>query len=187
MGYALAWAARKRGAEVILVSGPTALHAPRGVELIPVSSAREMRDAVMERFVRATVVIKAAAVADYRPAECADAKIKKQEGQLVLTLERNPDIIAEIGRRKEHRILVGFAMESHDLIENARKKLAEKNMDFIVANDLSQAGAGFQHDTNIIKIIHRDGAMEDHPLMDKSEAADVILDRVKDIMARRRN
>jgi phosphopantothenoylcysteine decarboxylase / phosphopantothenate---cysteine ligase len=186
MGYALAWAARKRGAAVILISGPSALPVPRGVEGIFVSSACEMRDAVMERLERATVVIKAAAVADYRPAACAEEKIKKRDGRLSISLERNPDIIAEIGSQKGQRILVGFAMESHDLIENARTKLIEKNMDFIVANDLRQAGAGFQHDTNIIKILHRDGVIEDHPLMDKSDAADIILNRVKEILARRR-
>lgn len=187
MGYALAWAARKRGAHVILVSGPSALPVPRGVERIPVASACEMRDAVMASLERATVIIKAAAVADYRPAECAEGKIKKREGQLVVALERNPDIIAEIGRQKKHRVLVGFAMESHDLIENARAKLVEKNMDFIVANDLRQEGAGFQHDTNVVKILHRDGTVEDHPLMDKSDAADIILDRVKEILARRKD
>jgi len=186
MGYALARAAQRRGANVILVSGPASLPVPPDVEFVSVSSACQMRDAVMKRLERATVIIKAAAVADYRPVERSEAKIKKREGTLTLVLERNPDIIAEIGRQKGQRILVGFAMESHSLIENARAKLAEKNMDFIVANDLSQPGAGFQHDTNIIKILHRDGTIEEYPCMEKSAVADIILDRVKDALARRR-
>ena len=182
MGYALAQSALKRGARVVLISGPSALPVPRGVEFIAVSSAIEMRDAVMAYVENATVIIKAAAVADYRPALRSEQKIKKKEGPLLIALERNPDIIGEIGKLKGDRILVGFAMESHNLVENARNKLVEKNMDFIVANDLNQAGAGFQHDTNIVKILYRDGTVEDYPLMGKSAVADLVLDIVKGII-----
>jgi phosphopantothenoylcysteine decarboxylase/phosphopantothenate--cysteine ligase len=183
MGYALAVVARRRGAAVTLISGPTALPAPRGVEFIRVKTALEMRDAVMARLGEATVVIKAAAVSDYRPEVCQATKIKKKEGPLTVRLERNPDIISEIGRAKGSRIVVGFSMESDHLIENARTKLMEKGMDFIVANDLTEPGAGFRADTNIIRIMDREGAVETFPLMDKREVAGVILDRVKKIRA----
>jgi phosphopantothenoylcysteine decarboxylase/phosphopantothenate--cysteine ligase len=143
-----------------------------------------MRDAVLGRLEEATVVVKAAAVADYRPAVCADQKIKNQPGDLRLCLERNPDIIAEIGRKKGGRILVGFAMESENLLENARRKMRAKKMDLIVANDLTEAGAGFQGDTNVIRILSPDSRVEALPLMDKREAADRILDRIRDLRAR---
>ncbi len=181
MGYALAVIARRRGAAVTLISGPTALSVPRGIEFIPVKTALEMRDAVMARLEEATVVIKAAAVSDYRPEVRQAIKIKKKEGPLTVRLERNPDIISEIGQAKGSRIVVGFSMESDHLIENARTKLMEKGMDFIVANDLTEPGAGFRTDTNIIRIMDREGAVETFPLMDKQEVAGVILDRVKKI------
>ena len=179
MGYALAIAGKRRGAGVTLISGPTSLPVPRGITFIPVSSAVEMRDAVMEHLETATVVIKAAAVADYRPSVRSDSKIKKQDGELVIRLERNPDIIAEIGKKKGNRILIGFAVETENLIENARAKLVDKNMDIIVANDVTKEGAGFGYDTNIIKIMGIDGETEDMPLMSKMDAADRILDRIK--------
>jgi phosphopantothenoylcysteine decarboxylase/phosphopantothenate--cysteine ligase len=179
MGYALAIAGKRRGAGVTLISGPTSLPVPRGITFIPVSSAVEMRDAVMDHLEAATVVIKAAAVADYRPSVRSDSKIKKQDGELVIRLERNPDIIAEIGKRKGNRILIGFAVETENLIENARAKLVDKNMDIIVANDVTKEGAGFGYDTNIIKIMGIDGETEDMPLMSKMDAADRILDRIK--------
>jgi len=179
MGYALAVMARRRGAKVILISGPTDLPAPCGVETIPVRSAVEMRNAVMKKMKKSTIIIKAAAVADYRPAGISASKIKKKEGPLTLTLERNPDIIAEAGRIKGKRVLVGFAMETENLVENATGKLRSKNMDLIVGNDLSSPDAGFRADTNIVKIIDRSGRVESLPLMDKAEVADRILDRVK--------
>jgi len=181
MGYALAMTARRRGAIVTLVSGPTALAVPQGVEFVPVMTAVEMRDAVLDRLEETTVVIKAAAVADYRPAVCEPEKIKKKEGPLTVCMERNPDIISEIARRKGDRILVGFAMESEHLIEHARSKLIEKGMDFIVANDVTEPGAGFRGDTNVVRILDREGGVEAFPLMDKRDVADVILDRVKKI------
>jgi len=185
MGYALAARARRRGASVILVSGPTALPVPEGVVFAPVSSAVEMRDAVMRNLKQATIVIKSAAVADYRPSVCAGEKIKKKNGLLSLQLERNPDIIAEIGKKKKNRILIGFAMESEALVENAKAKLLAKNMDLIVANDLKQEGAGFRSDTNIVKILDREGGMEELPLTEKADVADRILDRAKAMIARR--
>jgi phosphopantothenoylcysteine decarboxylase/phosphopantothenate--cysteine ligase len=183
MGYALAIAARRRGGRVVLISGPSALPAPRGVTFVSVSSAVEMREAVMAHLEASTIVIKAAAVADYRPATRLASKMKKQPGPLTLSLERNPDIIAEIGKKKGKRILVGFAVETENLIENARAKLIGKNMDLIVANDVTQVGAGFGYDTNIIKILDRNGGQVELPMMDKIAAADRILDRVKDIIA----
>lgn len=178
MGYALAVAAKRRGAKVTLISGPTALPKPCGIDVVPVRSAVEMRDAVVSRLREATVIIKAAAVADYRPARLSTSKIKKTKGPLVLELERNPDIISEVGRIKGKKILVGFAMETENLVENARAKLKDKNMDIIVANDLSSPGAGFQADTNIVKIIDRRGKVESVPLMDKRDVSNRILDRV---------
>ena len=178
MGYALAVMAKRRGAEVTLVSGPSALPFPGGVRCIGVSTATEMRDAVLDNYEQATVVIKAAAVADYRPSVRAENKIKKHDDTLLLTLERNPDIIAELGKKKGNRMLIGFAMESENLLENAVGKMMRKNMDFIVANLVTKEGAGFQYDTNIVTIISRDGAIEELPLMDKMQVADKILDKI---------
>lgn len=179
MGYALARTAQRRGANVTLISGPSALSPPRGVNYVGVSTACEMLDAVLEHYQQATVIIKAAAVADYRPTERAPAKIKKGEERRQLTLERNPDIIAELGQRKGNRILIGFAMETEDLVENALIKMEAKNMDYIVANLLAQPGAGFQCDTNIVTVIGRDGIKEELPLMSKMQVADRILDKIR--------
>jgi len=184
MGYALAVAARRRGAEVTLISGPVALPPPPGVVFVPAKTALQMRDAVLAGLSTATVVIKAAAVADYRPAVCEESKIKKQEGRMTLLLERNPDIISEITRQKGTRIIVGFSMESDHLLEHARKKLFDKGMDFIVANDVTEAGAGFGGDTNIVRILDREGGTEEFPILSKLEVADVILDRVKKMRER---
>jgi len=135
----------------------------------------------MQHFPVATIIIKSAAVADFRPSTQSAEKIKKKGRVLTVTLERNPDILAEIGQRKGGRILIGFAMESEDLVENARAKLTTKNLDLIVANDLKQPGAGFQADTNIVKILDREGGIEALPLMDKMEVAGRILDRAKQL------
>jgi phosphopantothenoylcysteine decarboxylase / phosphopantothenate---cysteine ligase len=186
MGYAIALQAYRRGARVTLVSGPTALPPPPGVEVVNVESAVEMRDAVLSRLAGVTAVVKAAAVADYRPAAREEQKIKKKGGALTLELERNPDIIREIGRKKGKRVVVGFAMESENLLENAKAKMVEKNMDLIVANDLCEEGAGFQCDTNIVRILDRKGNVEALPLMEKVEAAGRILDRVRDLLAERK-
>ena len=180
MGYALAVMAKRRGAAVTLVSGPSSLPPPRGVDFIGVADACEMREAVMGNYQQATVIIKAAAVADYRPAERAATKIKKGPEKLTLNLERNPDIIAELGEKKGKRLLIGFAMESENLLKNAAGKLRAKKMDYIVANLLTQAGAGFQSDTNVVTIIGRDGTREELPLLGKLQVADRILDKIRD-------
>jgi len=181
MGYAIAKRAWRRGATVVLVSGPTCLDAPWGVETVNVESAEQMREAVFSRVDASTIIIKAAAVADYRPANRSSIKIKKSDVPLTLELARNPDILGELGRVKGNRVLVGFAAETGSLLENAAKKLAEKNLDLVVANDVSQAGAGFNVDTNIARLLYRDGRREDLPLMGKVELADIILDRVMDL------
>jgi phosphopantothenoylcysteine decarboxylase/phosphopantothenate--cysteine ligase len=183
MGYALARAAYRRGAQVTLVSGPTCLADPHGVETVRVETALEMRDAVLARAGESTIIIKAAAVADYRPQRRAVQKIKKTAGRMVLELQQNPDILAELGSKKNRFLLVGFAAESGELLHNAAKKLAEKNLDLIVANDISCEGAGFNVDTNIVKLLFRDGRVEELPLMGKDELADVILDRVAALRA----
>ena len=185
MGYALAITAKRRGAQVTLISGPTTLPTPRDMTFISVASAVDMRDAVMDHFDSSTVVIKAAAVADYRPSSRSARKIKKGGNGLDLKLERNPDIILEVGRKKGNRILVGFAVETENIVENARNKLKKKNMDIIVANDVTKEGAGFGYDTNIIKIISADGKIENVPLMGKMDVADRILDKVKKIITSR--
>ncbi len=184
MGYAIARAARRRGAEVVLVAGPTCLDDPWGIETVHVCSAADMRDAVMERVAASTVIVKAAAVADYRPRSRAAGKIKKSADALVLELEKNPDILAEVGGVKGDRVLVGFAAETGELVENARKKLTGKNLDLVVANDIGQPGAGFHVDTNIAKLLYRDGRVEELPLMGKDEMAKIILDRVAELRKR---
>ena len=180
MGYAIAEAASSRGADVILISGPTALSQPAGVKLVSVETALQMHSEVIKNASQSDAVIMAAAVADYRPRDVSSQKIKKDHGEITLTLERNPDILAELGRRKSPgQVLVGFSMETESLIDNARKKLREKSLDFIIANDVSQAGAGFGTDTNIVLIIDSSGGEKSFPLMSKRDVADIILDEVK--------
>jgi len=180
MGYCIARAASERGARVILVSGPTNLAPPRGVEFIPVTTALEMHDAVLERFDEATVVIKAAAVADYRPAAPSSAKLKKRDGGgTTIELVENPDILALLGGRKRGQRLIGFAAETGDLIENARQKLEAKNLDMIVANDVTQEGAGFDVDTNVVRLLYRDGRVESLERMSKEAIAHQLLDRLE--------
>ena len=178
MGFALARVARRRGAAVTLVSGPTSLEAPRGVTLRLAERAEEMYRAVMEHYAAATIVLMAAAVADYRARQVAKEKVKKGRGPLTLELERNVDIACELGKAKGGRVLVGFATETEDVVGNARRKLSEKNLDLIVANDVTQEGAGFAGDTNIVTLIDRAGNVEPLPLMTKEDVAGVILDRV---------
>jgi len=182
MGYALARAARRRGASVVLVSGPSGLKPPQGVTVIGVRSAEDMKTAVLEGLDGCDAVIKAAAVADYRPRDQAEQKIKKGEGERVLELVRTPDILAELGceRGEGACVLVGFAAETESLLENARDKLQRKNVDMIVANDVSRSDAGFDAETNLVKILHRDGRVEELPLMSKDDVADRILDRIRD-------
>lgn len=182
MGYAIAVMARRRGGDVTLVSGPTLMVPPQGVRFVPIESALQMHQAVMENFDEVDVVVKAAAVSDYRPARFSPSKIKKEKDALCVDLKKNPDIIAEIGKAKGNKIVVGFAMETDDLIENAKKKMTEKCMDLIVANDLSEPGSGFKHDTNIVTLIDRSGAVERLPLMGKGDVADAILDRISALL-----
>jgi phosphopantothenoylcysteine decarboxylase/phosphopantothenate--cysteine ligase len=184
MGYALARTARRRGADVVLVSGPGSEKPPQGVSLVRVSTAEEMRQAVLSCYDSCRVVIKAAAVSDYRPREAAARKIKKGVGPKLLELVENPDILGELGRLKKGSdcILVGFAAETNDLLANAEDKLRKKNLDMIVANDVSRTDAGFETDTNQVKLLYRDGRIEDLPLMTKDELADRILDRVKALL-----
>jgi len=178
MGYALARAARERGARVVLISGPTFLDPPGGVDFVSVSTARQMYDAVMARVDEADIVIKAAAVSDYRPEKDLEHKLKKG-GDLELKMVRNPDILKEIGAMKGKRFLVGFAAETEELLANASKKMAEKNLDLIVANDLSREGAGFGLETNIAQLLYKSGEMEEISLMSKYRMAHCLLDRIK--------
>ena len=178
MGFALARAARRRGAEVTLISGPTALPVPSQMRSIAVRSAAQMREAVLNHLESASILIMAAAVSDYRPKQKAPEKIKKSKLETVLELELNPDILAEAGKKKNSRIMVGFAAETENLLQNTREKLEEKNLDLIVANDVTLPGAGFKADTNIVKIMDRSGKVEELPLMTKEDLADRILDRI---------
>lgn len=178
MGFAVAEAAAQRGADVVLVAGPVGLETPAGVRRVDVLTAQEMHDAVLAEYATADAVIKAAAVADYRPKERAGQKIKKKDGSLLLELVRNPDILKELGEKKQQQVLVGFAAETERVIEYAAGKLEKKNLDFIVANDVSRKDAGFSADTNCVTILGRDGTHTEHPLMSKRALADIILDRV---------
>lgn len=179
MGYSIAEDAVKRGAEVILVSGPTHLECPAGVKRVDVKSARQMYDAVHEHFEWADAVIKTAAVADYRPEQESNHKIKKNGNTLMLNLVPNPDILKSLGEKKTHQVLVGFAAETENIIDYAKAKIEKKHLDFIVANNIAQAGAGFKGDTNIATIIKANGEMTTCPQMTKSELGDIILDQVK--------
>lgn len=178
MGYAIAEAAAAKGAEVVLVSGPTNLAEPADVRVVKISTAREMQQAVEAEFATTDAVIMSAAVADYRPETVADNKIKKSDDALELKLVRNPDILLGLGAKKAQQILVGFAAETTNVDEYARRKLTKKNLDYIVANDVSQADAGFGVATNRVKIFTRDGAVTAYPLMSKRELADIIIARV---------
>ena len=184
MGYAIAEAARDRGAQVVLVSGPVNLEKPAGMEIVDIESSASLCEAVLERGDWADVVIQAAAPADFRPARAADQKIKKTGAGMTLELENTTDIAAELGRRKrEGQILVAFAAETSDMLDNARGKLARKNADMVVANDVSRSDAGFSVDTNAVTLITRQD-MRELPLQSKRAAADGILDRVAELMGR---
>ena len=182
MGYAIVEAAARRGARVTLVSGPVALERPRGVETVPVTSTLDLYREVTERAKSADLVIQAAAPADFRPLEAARHKIKKTGEGMTLQLTPNPDVAAQLGRDKhEGQVLVAFAAETDDLIANARKKLDKKNADMVVANDVTQPGAGFAGDTNRVTLVTRSDARE-LPLMSKRDVADAILDRALELM-----
>jgi phosphopantothenoylcysteine decarboxylase/phosphopantothenate--cysteine ligase len=181
MGYALAEAAHRRGAHVVLVSGPTELKIPEGVDWVPVRATEQMHRTVLERAREANVAIMAAAVSDYRPTTAQDTKIKRGEGRFTLELEPTPDILAELGREKGNRVLVGFAAETDQVADNARGKLSRKGADMIVANDVTQEGAGFDTDTNIVTLYLRDGREIPLPKMSKLDVANRILDQVLEI------
>ena len=181
MGYALAEAATRRGARVILVSGPTELKVPDGVDWIPVRTTTQMHDAVLARAAECSIVIMAAAVSDYRPAATHDKKIKRGEGTLTLQLEPTADILAELGQTKKNQVLVGFAAETDSVAEHARGKLERKFADMIVANDVTQEGAGFDTDTNIVTLFCRDGREIALPKLSKFDVANRIFDRVLEI------
>jgi len=187
MGYALAQMARRRGAEVILISGPVPLPLPRrDIKFVSVRSAEEMEKAVFANLKGSSVVIMAAAVSDYRPKAISERKIKKGDSDTSLALERTDDILRKLGKRKGNRILVGFAAETEDLIANAQKKLKGKNLDLIVANDVTKPGAGFASDTNQVKILYPSGKVKDHPLMSKAEVSRFILDDVLSLLRRKK-
>lgn len=176
MGYAVAEAAARRGATVVLISGPTSLETPKGVERLNVRSTEDMRRAVQDEFASCTIAVFAAAVADFRAAEKSSQKIKRGKEAVTLRLEPNPDILAAMAKDKGERLVIGFAAETEQVAENARKKLTQKNADMIVANDVSAEGAGFDVDTNIVTLFSRDGRDLPLPKLSKSEVAQRILD-----------
>ena len=178
MGYAVAQAAARRGAKVILVSGPTALETPAGVRRVDVRTAEQMHEAVTMDFAACSIGIFAAAVADYRPAEKHTEKLKKTGDRLTVQLEPTVDILQEIARAKGDKFIVGFAAETTDVGQNARKKLTAKNLDLVVANDVTAEGAGFDHDTNVVSLFYRDGREVALPKMSKAEVAQRILDEI---------
>jgi phosphopantothenoylcysteine decarboxylase/phosphopantothenate--cysteine ligase len=183
MGYSIAKQAIERGANVTLISGPTNITPPANLsKFISIESAEEMYNALKENLDENQVIIKSAAVADYKPKNYSDKKIKKSDDDLSIKLDRTKDIAYEIGKIKNNKILVGFAAETNDLLENAKSKIVKKNLDFIVANDLTQEGAGFGVDTNIVKIIDKEGQINEYPKLKKEEVADIILDKIKALL-----
>jgi phosphopantothenoylcysteine decarboxylase/phosphopantothenate--cysteine ligase len=178
MGYAIARAAEHRGAKVVLITGPTGLDAPANVEVIRVQSAAEMARAVFDNLPKAEIVIKAAAVADYRPSTAAENKIKKESQEMSLLLTRTQDILKQVGQQKKDRFIVGFAAETESLDRHATQKLAEKNLDIIAGNLINAPGSGFQTDTNQVTLYYRDGTQEQLAVMDKQDLAHVLIDRI---------
>ncbi len=180
MGYAVAQAASERGADVVLVSGPSSLTPPANVEVINVETTREMMNAVLAKYAEMDIVIKAAAVADYCPHEVAEQKIKKAtDDALTIVLDKNPDILKKLGELKTRQFLVGFAAETQNLLVNATEKIKKKNLDMIVANDVTIAGAGFNYDTNVVKFLFPNGEVKSLDKMSKLEVAQALLNEVK--------
>lgn len=183
MGYALAKQAVNRGAQVTLISGPTNIEIPKGIKkIVEIESAKEMYESVMQNLNENDIIIGSAAVADYKPRHSSDKKIKKSDDDLVIQLSRNEDILKEVGKVKGNKILVGFAAETNDLMQNSLAKIKNKNLDFIVANDLTKDGAGFGVDTNIVNIIDKNSKIRECPKMTKEEVSDVILDEIKSLL-----
>jgi phosphopantothenoylcysteine decarboxylase / phosphopantothenate---cysteine ligase len=181
MGYSIAQAAARRGASVILISGPTRLDPPQGAQFISVRSTEQMHRAVLERFPRSTALIMAAAVADYRPVAPQLKKIKRADGRLSLELESTPDILADVARGRRDQTIIGFAAETENVAAHARAKLETKHADLIVANDVTADGAGFDHDTNVITLYFRDGSEKAFPRVPKLDAAQRILDALREL------
>ncbi len=179
MGYAIAEEAIAAGAKVILVSGPVSLTPPRGAEVIKVESAEDMYQAVIGRFSEADAVVKSAAVADYRPKDYSDQKIKKQPGEQVIELERTKDILLQLGKIKDNQLLIGFAAETNNVAEYAQKKLESKNADMIVANNIGEEGAGFDIDTNIVSFYKKSGEITNWPILSKKEVARKIIEEIQ--------
>ncbi|MCY7836263.1 bifunctional phosphopantothenoylcysteine decarboxylase/phosphopantothenate--cysteine ligase CoaBC [Bacillus haynesii] len=184
MGYAFAEEAARMGARVTLIAGPTALDDPAGVDVIHVQSAEDMYQAALSVFDESDIVIKTAAVADYRPKHVHDQKMKKKDGGLVIELERTKDILKALGERKTKQILVGFAAETQHVEDYAKQKLETKNLDMIVANNITAEGAGFGTETNIVTVFHRDGKKTAHPLMSKREVAAEVLKEAAELAGR---
>ena len=183
MGYSIAKEAIERGADVTLITGPTNLTPPQNLKkLVKIESAKDMYEAVLENLDENDVVIKSASVEYYKPKKYSNKKIKKSDYDLIIELDRNKDIAQEIGKIKNNKILVGFAAETNDLIQNASLKIKKKNLDFIVANDLTKEGAGFGVDTNIVKIIDKEGNITEYPKMKKEEVANIILNKIKELL-----
>ena len=178
MGFAVARAAEYRGGEVTLIAGPTHLPDPNNVKVIRIQTAREMAQAVFENMEDSDIIIKTAAVSDYRPKDPSTQKIKKEKGELVLSLERTQDILKEIGRRKMNQILVGFAAETENLEQHAETKRVEKNLDIIVGNIVGESSSGFGADTNKVTLFYKDGTKEPLPMMEKDAVAHILLDRI---------
>ena len=183
MGYAIAKAARMRGAEVTLVSGKVNIRPPYGVHFIEVESAQQMFEKINSFFKKTDCIIMSSAVSDFTPSKTSPQKIKKTSEHLDISLDRTKDILSAVAKNKEDRIIVGFAAETENVEQYAREKLRQKNMDMIVANNVTEKNSGFEADTNKVVIINRDGTAEDFPLMRKSDLADVILDRISSLFA----
>ena len=175
MGYAMAKAAAELGAKTILVSGPVSLEPPTNVEVIYIESAAEMLEAVSRNYDDAAIVIKAAAVADYRPAEVHPQKIKKSDSDSVINLERTTDILKTLGDQKQQQILVGFAAETENVIENGMSKLGRKNLDFIIVNDVTDPNGGFGNETNVVTLLSKNGTNKSYPAMPKNDLATLLL------------
>lgn len=178
MGFALAKVAQQQGAEVTLISGPVSLEPPLGVEFIRINTTQEMFNAVGRYFDDCHVLIKAAAPLDYRPVSVSEHKIKKEKDEIELKFVKNPDIAAHFGKIKKKQIIIGFAAETENIIENARKKIDKKNLDFIVANNVLAENAGFKSDTNIVTIVDKNGSATDYPMMKKEDVARAIIDKI---------
>jgi phosphopantothenoylcysteine decarboxylase/phosphopantothenate--cysteine ligase len=184
MGYALAEVARRRGAKVTLISGPTALPVPAGVDLVQTETAKEMHSAVRSRFGKANALIMAAAVSDFIPSIVSPRKTKRTEEEVLLKLKPSVDILKEMGERKKRQVLVGFSLETEDEIKNSKRNLTEKNLDLVVVNNPNVPGAGFEVDTNQVIIIDKKGKIEKLPLLPKREVAEKVLDRVSVLLRR---